>query len=767
MTLVRCALLLVASALCAQEPIDYSYSQIYSGQDGHRFQPTVREECRSIIFGSDKTVYTVGVQSNNTDKLNATRQFISLAHWKGDHWTQIGRVNARDGYVYNSAAAADANGGLWITWAEFNDVEQDFDVYVRHWDGSRLGAISRVSKGRGPDMRPSIAVQRDGSPIVAYESARKGAVRIAVATMSGGSWSERLVTADEGFNFRPNLATSKDGTAWLAFDRWVDGDYDVFVRSLSRGSWSDETAFFASAEDEQRPMIRFASNGTAWIHASKRVSGIRKGARVELPAVAGDFVSKMDSLDEFQIDLDGRFWFLRQAASYTPGNPGYRAGRSPTSAGAWFDGKNVQPFNLEVDIGYRAPVFEEGAFWHSTDMMVYRKVIEPVRADVRGEQANGPLGETKPARLRSEHVPHETLEIDGETYTLYFGELHTHLTEYPGDRIIEMWTDRYYMNAMDSEVLDFGAASDHDWPSMTNSKYRVEQSYSNVLSEEGRFEGFTSYEWSGDAAGRRRYGDRTVVFSKPFTTIYRITDPESNELEELHRKLAGENAVDWVHHVGAPWGAMDWSKFNGVAEPVVEITSAHGVYETYDKPKAVTDWLRRAPVGKTSIQDGLALGKKFGLVGSSDRHDGISGYDTGMFGVFAKELTRESVVEALRARRSYAVRGGEPILIDFRVNGVFQGGEVDAGSGPPNLAVKVKAQSPIDKIEVFSNGEYIYTHTPESETKQTDFTYRDTRRTTPGTYYYLRVWMKGRTQLTDYIKMELGKYAWSSPVWLK
>lgn len=127
------------------------------------------------------------------------------------------------------------------------------------------------------------------------------------------------------------------------------------------------------------------------------------------------------------------------------------------------------------------------------------------------------------------------------------------------------------------------------WPSMTNSKYKVEQSYSNVLSEEGRFEGFASYEWSGDAAGRRRYGDRTVVFTKPFSPIYRITDPESNSIEELRELLAGDNAIPWVHHVGAPWGAMDWSKHDETFEPVVEVTSGHGVYETYDRSRAVPD----------------------------------------------------------------------------------------------------------------------------------------------------------------------------------
>ncbi len=759
---------LATMALSAQEPIEYSYNDIYSGQDGHRFQPTPREECRSVIFDSKGAVYSVGVQSNGSDTLNATRQFISLGRWQGDHWSSIEKVSARDGYVYSPAAAADSNGGLWIAWSEFNDVEQDWDVYARHWDGSSLGAISRVSPGRGPGLRPTVAVGRDGKPIVAWEAAQRGSTRIAVATLSGGNWDVEILSADQGFNFRPNLAVAKDGTVWLAHDRWVDGDYDVFVRTAKDGDWSAEIAFFASTEDEQRPMIRFASDGTAWIHASKRVAGARKDQRFELPSAAAEFVSKMASLDEFQIDAGGRFWFLRQSASYAPGNPGYRAGRTPTSAGAWYDGTKLQPFNLEVAIGYRAPRFKpDGSFWHATDMMFYRKVLEPVRANVRGDAKSGPLGETKPAKSRPAHVPHETLELDGNTYTLYYGELHTHLSEHPRDREIEFWIDRYYMNAMQSGILDFGAASDHDWPSMTNSKYRIEQAYSNVLSEEGRFEGFTSYEWSGDAAGRRRYGDRTIVFSKPYSDIFRITDPESNEVEELHRKMAAENAVDWAHHVGAPWGVMDWSKHNPVAEPIMEITSGHGIYETYDKPRAVPDWLRRAPAGKSSIQDGLALGKKFGFVGSSDRHDGISGYDTGMFGVYAKELTRESVVEALRNRRSFAVRGGEPVLVDFSVNGVFQGGEVDPGSTPPNLSVKVKAQSVVTKIEVIRNGEYIFTHTPSSDSNEADFSYRDTERQRAGTYYYVRVWMKGTKPILQSGRGNTGKYAWSSPVWLK
>ena len=113
---VRLSLALVAGALSAQQLIDYAYVDIYTGQDGHRFHPTVREECRSVVFDSEDGVYTIGVQSNSSDTRNATRQFISLGRWEGDHWTSIAKVSERDGYVYNPAAAADSlssSGWVW------------------------------------------------------------------------------------------------------------------------------------------------------------------------------------------------------------------------------------------------------------------------------------------------------------------------------------------------------------------------------------------------------------------------------------------------------------------------------------------------------------------------------------------------------------------------------------------------------------------------------------------------------------------------------
>ena len=52
-----------------------------------------------------------------------------------------------------------------------------------------------------------------------------------------------------------------------------------------------------------------------------------------------------------------------------------------------------------------------------------------------------------------------------------------------------------------------------------------------------------------------------------------------------------------------------------------------------------------------------------------------------MTGAYATELTRPAIFEAIRKRRSYATTG-EPIQVEFRVNGHLMGSEIDSLDGP-------------------------------------------------------------------------------------
>ena len=103
--------------------------------------------------------------------------------------------------------------------------------------------------------------------------------------------------------------------------------------------------------------------------------------------------------------------------------------------------------------------------------MIFRlhQDLPPAGAGSIETRSAGPAGEavaTAPPPPRT----HETLEIDGKKYNLYFGEMHTHLGEFPGDRTIELWPDRFYLKAEQSGILDFASISDHDWRWQTGRK---------------------------------------------------------------------------------------------------------------------------------------------------------------------------------------------------------------------------------------------------------------------------------------------------------
>ena len=106
-----------------------------------------------------------------------------------------------------------------------------------------------------------------------------------------------------------------------------------------------------------------------------------------------------------------------------------------------------------------------------------------------------------------------------------------------------------------------------------------------------------------------------------------------------------------------------------------------------------------------TVRDALARGYRLGLVGSGDSHDGhpglvqlADGASGGLAGVFARDLTRESVLAALRARHVYATNGPR-IVLQVTLDGRPMGSIVPAGSGG-TLAVEVAAPGPIEAVEL-------------------------------------------------------------------
>ncbi len=223
--------------------------------------------------------------------------------------------------------------------------------------------------------------------------------------------------------------------------------------------------------------------------------------------------------------------------------------------------------------------------------------------------------------------------------------------------------------------------------------------------EPGRFVTFPGYEWHGDGSG----GDHNVSSPDGDLPIFHVdTLPD---LYDAIRKW-GKPTVAIPHHVAYQPGirGRDWSVFDEELSPYAEIYSIHGCSETDE------EWvgLRRNPHmgpghGGGTYQDALDRGLHIGAICSNDNWGPLPGrYNWGIMACLAKELTRESIWEAMRARRVYGVTG-DRIELDFKVGDAMMG-EVTTASGAREIAVSVKGLDAIDRIEILRGDRVIATH---------------------------------------------------------
>src|SRR5208337_4792919 len=141
-------------------------------------------------------------------------------------------------------------------------------------------------------------------------------------------------------------------------------------------------------------------------------------------------------------------------------------------------------------------------------------------------------------------------------------------------------------------------------------------------------------------------------------------------------------------HTSATHMGTDWRDNDPSLEPVVEIYQ--GDRQNYEMPGAP-----RAISLKDSIGDwrpkgfvNLALGKgyRLGFEASSDHVSTHMSYAN----LYVKDLTRESVLEALKKRHTYAAT--DEILADVE-SGMHMMGDEFSTADPPTLKIKLRGTS--------------------------------------------------------------------------
>ncbi len=599
-----------------------------------------------------------------------------------------------DGFNSQVRVACGTRSG-WFVWV--NWTEDKYRVLARRcaYPGFDMGDIVTVRSGGNPVGRPDLKVLEDDHIVVAWDEYVDGRFSIRARGIRAGSPGPVLDLSGPAYSYEwgPHLAGSADNVlvAWQAVP---GGRRQSEPRAAHFAGGMVRRGIARPGDDEAWRVRCLEGPGGHNLIAWATRKGYRQ-TRLFLKAML-----EQGSSRTVQVEFPMRNTFIN-----------------------WFD--------CEYD-GRLALAYESAGsvFLYDIEAPKLATVLTEIHTDsaAREVAASSPQPRAGP-RYSTEH--------DGKILCLYFGDYHNHTSFSDG----RAYPDISYLTARDYRSLDFMGVSDHDGTT-TPGEFAWNCAVCDGLTRNGEYVCLYGYE-ENKGWGPNGFGHWNALLREKGDIFH---FEEGMTPDDLYRYANWNDVIFIPHHIGVCWGAHNWDYFDPRAEPVVELCSLHGIFENTETCSDAAKCLEGS-----MISDGLERGYRFGIVGGSDYHNCFAAVmaERGMTGVYAEELTREHILDAIRRRRTFATTG-EKIVVDFRCNGRFMGEEVH-GSDPLHFAAYMKSESSIVSAEVVSGGEVVLGERVGSGEASYEWDFAN-----PGevAYFYLRLTAAN------------GERAWSSPIFV-
>ncbi len=363
----------------------------------------------------------------------------------------------------------------------------------------------------------------------------------------------------------------------------------------------------------------------------------------------------------------------------------------------------------------------------------------------------------------------------------YWGDIHIH-TKLSNDG---QGTDPYEY-AREVSGLDFAAVTDH-CDSLGEEGYRQVLAWARAAYEPGAFVTLLADERNP----KHFTGDHNFYIRDEEHFLLYAAKPGNFPFSDPHAGYPMQAAIDpsvamfVPHHTGIAWRNLSSHQLvtsavtidacdDGGLRHVLEIYSHHGQSEAWD-PQHILSYefnRMRRPERRSNVslrgphyaQDYWMLGRKLGVIASSDEHTGQGGRrHGGITAVWVRELTREAIFDAIRDRRCYATTG-ERILVELSVDGIPVHGTAKVPRGKKvAFTLSVWGTATLIRVELlrFRFGvdpafATVLSESPRPETMDAAFEFVD--EVVGACMYYARVTQEPLTW---------PDMAWTSPVWLE
>ncbi len=696
------------------------------------------------------------------------------------------------------------DGSVWVVFSA--KLNKRWQVLARELRDGQWRPVVVVSEHGSAAIMPAAASLSGRKMIVAWSSYREGRFQIQSRQFDGKSWRTSIkISSGQSDAFRPTLAVDENGAAWIFWDHYNGTLYNVQGRNLLPTLGAIEQV---SPKDRHclTPTALATKQGlcVAWLQkqdviggpgvisqwhtlqmAIRRVDGwntitdrlgdnvaaeLTQGlvAKIEPKAVAtGGYLGRRTA--PVLLEHGDAIWLLWERKTdhrgSTPNVVGDLLGR-PMRNRVWNETVLLHSGHVDYHLSHPNRTEQGGRFvvlasdLPRNSRRIYHRLIanvtitEPFMQD----EWTGWRGVELP--IQQELTQRRTIQVGEKSYKLYWADMHCHsaLTcDAEGEQ------DELTFYARDRARLDVVVFTNNDFlygAPLTEYEYALGNYFASIYSRAGKFLSLPGYEWTS-----RIPREPTAKLSDPANW----TTPYQNRSYPNHRTVVYPPASGPV--VRFPEVANDIAILNSAVEQSGGITltqhdaflpSGHKVEVGMELTSGWRNYIARVP---NLFHESLNKGTRLGFVANGDSHRRAPGLSGALTGIYAEELTPQSILEAMRQRRFYATNGSR-IFIDARANGVMMGQDLVANDGKLTLKLHAIGTRPIVQAVLIRDGKEIQTFVSSGQ-KELNIEHHDDRLAPGAHWYYWRVSQEhAAPSLPGNLMAAHGHVAWSTPHWI-
>ena len=733
-----------------------------------------------------------------------SRDRIVLRYLAADGTPGAIQAISQQGLAHSPPRIVELDGSrVCVVWS--GHVDGRWQVMARVCGIQGPGPLAIVSSDQEDAIYPAVARIANGDIMVAWSSLQDGRFRIRTRIRKEGSWqASRFGSSAQHDAYRPHLDTDAGGTTWLFWDRYDGVRYGVLGRqvlpiqgtvqnissrdrhalaptalSTSRGrfvAWLDKVDVMGGpGVASQSHTLRVARQTSSGWKLIRDGSGEPTGAaltqglmaKVEPePVATGGYLGRRTV--PMLVERGNSVWMLWERKTdhrgRTPNVVGDLLGR-PITDDHWQRPVLLHQGRLDYhlahgqDAGASRLVVVASELPRQKRRVYHRMVLDPSRSrELVQEKWTG----WKPTRfpVASEMTERAHVQVGKDRYHLYWADMHCH-TGLTADA--EGEHDELTVYARDRARLDVVVFTNNDFiyeVPLTQYEYVLGNFFASCFNRPPNFLSLPGYEWTSRVPGLAGVGDadpanytwpyqnnsfpnhRTVIYPPTGGPVVRYHEV-SNSIDTLNKAVAQAHGITFTQH----------DRFR---------PSGHAVEVGMELTSGWRNYIARVP---DLFHDPLKAGARLAFVANGDSHRRTPGLSGALTGIYARELTVESIFEALRQRRCFATNGSR-ILVDARANGTFMGQDTRVADNQVKLTLHAVGTRPIVSAVLVRDGKEIQQFAGNGKRALT-LMFQD-RQLSAGThwYYWRIVQQQDAPVLPGNMMAAYGHLAWSTPNWV-